>query len=177
MRVRKALLPDVETIHDLILTYSQQRDGELIERTVPELCENVRDFFVVEDESGVFGCGALHLYGTHLAEVRSICVRPGASGRGGGRLLLEALIDEAEEQSVQCVCLFTRAPGFFARFGFKEVAREELPDKIYKDCVNCAKQDACDEVPMYRGELPHFAILAPPEAELKILRERIKPKR
>jgi len=59
------------------------------------------------------------------------------------------------------VCLFTRIPEFFAHFGFKQAKREELPDKIYKDCVNCPKLHACDEIAMIRGELPKFAILEP----------------
>ena len=41
--------------------------------------------------------------------------------------------------------------------------REELPDKIYKDCQKCPKLHACDEVAMYKGELPKIAILATPE--------------
>ena len=41
---------------------------------------------------GVFqGCGALHLYGPHLAEVRSIVVRPEAKSKGTGGMLLQSL--------------------------------------------------------------------------------------
>jgi GNAT superfamily N-acetyltransferase len=41
--------------------------------------------------AGVFlGCGALHLYGPHLAEVRSIVVKPEAKGQGAGGQLLRA---------------------------------------------------------------------------------------
>jgi amino-acid N-acetyltransferase len=38
-----------------------------------------------------------------------------------------------------------------------------LPDKIYKDCVNCPRLNACDEIAMVRGKLPSFAILQQPE--------------
>src|SRR5271165_5407399 len=80
MRTRKAILPDAKHIHDLIAGYSG--DGTLLPRTLAEICENVRDFVVLENEGRVIGCGALHLYGTHLAEIRSITVAPWAQGRG-----------------------------------------------------------------------------------------------
>src|SRR5581483_6721513 len=70
MHTREALLPDAERIHELIGSYST--DGTLLPRTLAELCENVRDFIVLEEAGRVIGCGALHLYGTHLAEIRSI---------------------------------------------------------------------------------------------------------
>ena len=56
-------------------------DGTLLPRTLPEICENVRDFVVLEDDGRIIGCGALHLYGTHLAEIRSITVAPWAQGQ------------------------------------------------------------------------------------------------
>ena len=48
MRTRKAILPDAQQIHELISAYSG--DGTLLPRTLPEICENVRDFVVLEDE-------------------------------------------------------------------------------------------------------------------------------
>jgi len=74
MHTREALLRDAPQIHDLIASYSG--DGTLLPRSLPEICENIRDFVVVEDDGRIIGCGALHLYGPHLAEVRSIAVWP-----------------------------------------------------------------------------------------------------
>lgn len=161
MLSRRAFLPDAEAIHALISAYSG--DGTLLPRSLAEICENIRDFVVVEDAGEIIGCGALHLYGTHLSEIRSITVSRKAQGKGAGRMLVDALIDEAERHRVTCVCLFTRIPAFFGRLGFELARREELPDKIYKDCVNCPRLDACDEIAMVRGELPSFAILEQPE--------------
>jgi len=160
MRTRKAILPDAEQIHDLIAGYSH--DGTLLPRTLAELCENVRDFVVLEDEGRIIGCGALHLYGTHLAEIRSITVAPWAQGKGGGGLLVKALMAEARRHRVDCICLFTRKPDFFAGQGFSVAQREDLPDKIYKDCHACPRFHCCDEVAMVRGNLPKFAILPEP---------------
>jgi amino-acid N-acetyltransferase len=152
IRARNAVLPDAEAIYNIIQLYSH--DGTLLPRSNAEISENVRDFVVAEDESGIVGCGALHLYGLHLAEIRSIAVRPDKKGLGVGRLLAEGLLKEAERHKVSCVCLFTRTPGFFAHMGFEIARREELPDKIYKDCVHCPRLNDCDEIAMVRGTIP-----------------------
>jgi len=152
MLARRAILPDVEQIHKLISVYSP--DGTLLPRTLAELSENVRDFTVVEDKGVIIACGALHFYGRHLTEIRSIAVSPKYKGLGAGRVLIEALLEEAEHHKIRCVCLFTRIPDFFAKFGFEYASREVLPDKIYKDCLKCPRLHACDEVAMYRGALP-----------------------
>jgi amino-acid N-acetyltransferase len=160
MHTRDALLPDAERIHELITSYSP--DGTLLPRTLAEICENVRDFIVLEEAGFVIGCGALHLYGPHLAEIRSITVDRPFQKRGGGELLVQSLMSEARKHQVSCICLFTRSPQFFAKLGFDETQREELPDKINKDCRVCPRYHCCDEVAMVRGELPRFAM--PPEA-------------
>jgi amino-acid N-acetyltransferase len=142
----------VEQIHSIIQLYAGE--GPLLPRSVPELCENIRDFVVAEEGGRIAGCGALHLYGTHLAEIRSIAVSPGNKGRGIGRAMVEALLEEARRHSVACVCLFTRTPDFFARLGFEIARRELLPDKIYKDCVHCPRLLDCDEIAMVKGKIP-----------------------
>jgi amino-acid N-acetyltransferase len=152
LRTRNATLPDVEAIQAIMQPYAEK--NVLLPRTMAELCENVRDFVVAEREGVIIGCGALHLYGMHLAEIRSIAVTPAAKGTGAGRKLVEALIKEAERHRVSCVCLFTRIPEFFAHMGFTVATREALPDKIYKDCLHCPFLYACDEIAMFRGELP-----------------------
>lgn len=144
IRTRQAVLPDVEQICGIIQPYADQ--GTLLPRSIAELCENVRDFMVAEQEGRVLGCGALHLYGMHLAEIRSIAVLPERKGRGIGRLLVEALIEESKRHQVTCLCLFTRTPGFFSHLGFQISSRQDLPDKIYKDCIHCPKLSDCDEI-------------------------------
>jgi amino-acid N-acetyltransferase len=152
LKTRSAVLPDVEHIHAIIEPYAEK--SVLLPRSTAELCENIRDFVVAEENDRVVGCGALHLYGMHLAEIRSIAVSPEEKSRGIGRLLVDALMDESRRQSVTCVCLFTRTPGFFGHLGFRIARRQDLPDKIYKDCVHCPKLTDCDEVAMVMGKMP-----------------------
>ncbi|HSY34196.1 MAG TPA: GNAT family N-acetyltransferase [Acidobacteriaceae bacterium] len=160
IRIHKARLQDARNIFDLVNSLSG--DGTLLQRSYAEICENIRDFTVAEtSEGGFLGCGALHLYGPHLAEVRSIVMKPEAKGQGAGGLLLKALVAEAEEHAVLSVCLFTRIPDFFEHFGFRVAERNAMPDKIYKDCQTCPRLYACDEVAMVRGPLPKIAVLGP----------------
>jgi amino-acid N-acetyltransferase len=65
---------------------------------------------------------------------------------------VKALLKEADQQQISRVCLFTRIPDFFARLGFVVSVREELPDKIFKDCLACPRLHCCDEVAMVYGE-------------------------
>ena len=160
IKIHKAHLQDARNIFDLVNSLSG--DGTLLRRSYAEICENIRDFTVAETSEGEFlGCGALHLYGPHLAEVRSIVMRPEAKGQGAGGLLLKALVEEAEQHAVVSVCLFTRIPDFFEHFGFRVADRDAMPDKIYKDCQTCPRLYACDEVAMVRGPLPKVAMLGP----------------
>jgi len=151
-RTRQAVLPDVDQIHAIIQPYADQ--GILLPRSLPELSENIRDFIVAEADGLILGCGALHLYGMHLAEIRSIAVLSACKGSGVGRLLVEALIEESKRHQVTCLCLFTRTPDFFAHLGFEIYRRQDLPDKIYKDCVHCPRLMDCDEIAMVLGRPP-----------------------
>ncbi len=156
IRTRKATLPDAPAIHSIILGYS--REGTLLPRTLSEICENVRDFTVVEKKGEIIGCGALHLYGPHLAEVRSIAVDKQEQGQGAGGKLIDALLDEAREHRVSQVCLFTRSPNYFGKLGFVEVPHASLPDKIFKDCRSCPLFNKCDETAMvYAGAVSEVA--------------------
>ena len=164
MRVRKAMLPDAEAVCALIASYSA--DGTVLPRSLGEVCENIRDFTVVEHKGKIIGCAALHLYGPHLAEVRSITVAREAQGRGAGRRLVRALLAEAQRHSVNSVCLFTRIPEYFAVFGFSVVNRDDLPDKLLKDCLACPRLHCCDETAMLLGELPETTARATRTTEL-----------
>jgi len=174
IRVLKARIQDARDIFDLVNSLSG--DGTLLRRSYAEICENIRDFTVVsratpEGETEFLGCGALHLYGPHLAEVRSIVVKPEAKGQGAGGRILGTLIEEAEEHGIQSVCLFTRIPDFFFKYGFRVVEdKSELPDKIFKDCQNCPRLHRCDEVAMVRGRIPRMSILGPREEAQQLVR-------
>ncbi len=64
--------------------------------------------------------------------------------------LIEALVREANDYSLDAVFAFTYVAGFFGKMGFQEVERGELPLKAWKDCVRCPKFQCCDEIAVLR---------------------------
>ncbi|MFP4500836.1 MAG: N-acetyltransferase [Candidatus Hydrogenedentota bacterium] len=142
--VRKPKLTEVVELKALLDREAQQ--GAILPRDLAELYTNVRDFNVYRDEAGLGGCAALHIDMVDLAEVRSLVVRPDLQGTGVGRKLLHMVIEEACTLDIARVYALTRVPAFFQRNGFHEVDKEELPYKVYKDCMRCPLFPGCDEV-------------------------------
>lgn len=143
--VRKAAMRDIPNILSLINSYAAK--GIMLPRTEFELSENIRDFSVAYDErQQLIGCGALHFYTPVSAEVRSLAVLPSATEQGVGRTVVETLEIEARENDLESIFAFTYVPGFFAKLGFGEVERGELPLKTWKDCLRCPKFQNCDEI-------------------------------
>ncbi len=145
MKIRKAELNDVQALFEMINHYVAE--GIMLRRTLTELYECVREFQVAaaEDGGAILGAAALKIYSPELAEIRSLCVSPGLSGRGVGRALTESLLAEAEQYQLKTVFALTTSPGFFEKLGFREMARERFPMKIWRDCLRCDRYFHCNE--------------------------------
>jgi amino-acid N-acetyltransferase len=152
MTARKATMKDIPAMLALINGYA--RDGIMLPRNEFELSESVRDFTVLEKDGVLLGCAALHFYGPTVAEVRSLAVLPNQKGTGAGRMLMDAIDAEARAFDLDLVFAFTYVPGFFAKMGYHETPREELPLKAWKDCLRCPKFQACDEIAVVRPLKP-----------------------
>ena len=148
VRVRKAAMHDIHPILDLINSYAAK--GIMLPRTEFEMSENIRDFSVAYAGDTLVGCGALHFYSPVMGEVRSLAVSPDQRTHGIGHLMVGSLIAEAEAYNLDAIFAFTYVPGFFAKMGFHEVERGELPLKAWKDCLRCPKFHSCDEIAMVR---------------------------
>lgn len=148
LELRKANLGDISAITALVNAYAAQ--GVMLPRTEFELAEGIRDFTVAYRENQLVGCGALRIYTPQSAEVRSLAVSPDEKGSGIGRLVVEALVEEAKQLGLESLFAFTYVPGFFSKLGFAEVDRGELPLKAWKDCLRCPKFKACDEIAVIR---------------------------
>lgn len=144
MKIRKAKIQDIKIIHKLINDFAKK--GEMLPRSLNELYENIRDFFVVEDENEIKGVCALHILWEDLAEVRSLVVKRDYQGRGIGSDLVKKCLNEAKSFGVKNVFVLTYIPDFFKKLGFKEVEKSKLPQKIWGDCIKCPKFPECDEV-------------------------------
>jgi amino-acid N-acetyltransferase len=143
INLRKAKIDDVPQIHTLVNSFATQ--GEMLGRSRSELYEGLRDFFVVELDNVIFGCSALHINWEDLAEVRSLAVLPEGQGKGLGRLLVNACVEEARSLGITRIYALTYRAGFFERVGFTKVSKDSLPHKVWGDCLKCPKFPNCDE--------------------------------
>ncbi len=144
--LRKAEINDVKEIQKLLTHFANR--GEMLSRSLSELYEAVRDFYVVEEEGKLLGTTALHIVWEDLAEIRSVAVAEDAGRKGIGTQLINSSLAEASELGLKRVFCLTYKPEFFARFGFRIVDKAELPHKVWGDCMKCVKFPDCDEIAM-----------------------------
>ena len=144
--LRKACLGDVPALFRLIHQYSAEE--VMLPRALPELYENIWEFTVAEKDGQVAACGGLRLYNEEIAEIRSLCVDPQQKTSGLGRAVANQLMLEAKELGLKRVFALTVVSGFFSKMGFYPVERGELPQKVWRDCLQCEKYFRCDEVAM-----------------------------
>jgi amino-acid N-acetyltransferase len=141
--VRKATLADVRAIQ--VLVNDQARQGLMLGRSLSEIYECVRDYFVCVSGEDLLGTAALHIDWEDLAEIRSLAVREEVRRRGIGRRLVEACCREARELGLQQVFALTYQGEFFRTMGFGPVDKMTLPHKVWTDCLKCVKFPHCDE--------------------------------
>jgi len=146
--IRKAKLDDVKEIQKLIKQYSAR--GVILPRSLSELYDHLRDFFVYARNRKVIGICALHLCWEDLAEIRTLAVKEEDWKKGIGAKLVKACLKEANALRIQRVFTLTYEPAFFERFGFKKVDKAALPHKIWTDCLNCVKFPDCDEIALVK---------------------------
>lgn len=145
--VRKARMEDVKLIHAMLYDYAGK--GRLLPRSLNQIYGSLRDFYVAEGKDGeVLGCSALTIFWEDLAEIRSVAVAPEVKGKGLGRALVSACLDEARSLGLHRVFTLTYEVGFFEHMGLEKVGKETLPQKIWSDCLNCPKFPDCDETAM-----------------------------
>ena len=141
--VRKARPSDAEKIFEIVETFSKK--GVMLYRPLPDIYDNLRDFFVYEENGAIAGISALHISGPDLGEIRTLAVRDEFTGRGIGRTLAAACIEEARSYGLKRVFALTYKVEFFERMSFRVVDKMVLPQKIWGDCIKCSKFPSCDE--------------------------------
>ena len=92
------------------------------------------------------GACALHIVGwDDLAEIKSLVVVKEYQRKGIGKKLVSVCIEEAKSLGVKRVFALTFVGAFFRKLGFKKIAKEKLPHKIWSECVTCPYFPHCKE--------------------------------
>ena len=141
--IRKARIDDVPEIQKLINAHADR--GELLHRSLNDIYENMRDYFVLDENGLVAGCCALHVSWADLAEVKSLVVDDELQSQGHGKALLITCLEEARDLGIPKVFALTYKPAFFRKYGFQTLPKSELPHKVWTECIRCAKFPDCGE--------------------------------
>ncbi|MFE3292469.1 amino-acid N-acetyltransferase [Rhodococcus sp. NPDC059234] len=128
--VRRARTSDVPEIKRLIDIYAGRI---LLEKNLVTLYEAVQEFWVVELDGEVIGCGALHVLWADLGEIRTVAVDPNVKGRGAGHLVVAQLIRVARELELDRVFVLTFEVDFFSRHGFAEIEGTPVTAEVYAE--------------------------------------------
>ena len=144
--IRKAHIKDTPQIQDLIAVFAKQ--DLMLSRSLMDIYENIRDYFVAVKGKKIIGCCALHICWENLAEVKALAVDESEHGSGTGKKLVSACIKEAKALRIKKVFCLTYITDFFKKFKFKKISKQKLPHKIWTECLQCPKFPNCDEQAM-----------------------------
>ena len=142
--IRKARITDAKNIQNLINHYAAT--NIMLPRSLNEIYDNIRDFYIAENDGKIVGCAALHVSWEDLAEVKSLAVDEAYQKKGLGKKLVEKCLEEAGDLGIKRVFALTLITDFFKKLGFKTISKKKLPQKVWTECINCIKFTECDEV-------------------------------
>jgi amino-acid N-acetyltransferase len=148
IKVARARVSDAAPMHQMISHFADK--GDMLPRALSEIYEDIRDYFVVREESQVIACAALHVTWDDLAEIRSLAVYEKEQNQRIGSLLVKACLEEAKELGIPQVFCLVSKPAFFEKHGFQLIDKTELPHKVWAECYRCPKFPNCDEVALVR---------------------------
>ena len=152
---RPATLGDAERIFALIARNTDM----LVPRSLGSVVENIDRFVVAECDGAMAGCAAYQIHPeignaeAATVEIVSLAVKSVLRRRGIGRLLVEAVIENARRFRPREVIVLTFAPEFFSSLGFAETPKRDVMHKLYTGCINCTKHAdpyTCPEIAMKR---------------------------
>ncbi|MDQ6991811.1 MAG: N-acetyltransferase [Mariprofundaceae bacterium] len=144
INIRAAKVCDVDGIEALLTPYAQKKI--VLQRSKDDVFQHLQEFIVAEYNGIVVGTVALHVYASHIAEIRSLVVNPDYQDMKIGYSLLEECEKKAIQLGIDQVFALTYVDQFFLRMGYGVVLKETLPHKIWTVCIHCDKFSACDEI-------------------------------
>jgi amino-acid N-acetyltransferase len=141
----KPTLQDIQAMQKLV--QNDVLNGNILQRDPNEMATTIRSYTCVKDDDEIIGFVALHIYTTSLAEIRSLIVDKNYRNKGIAKQLISSVIKEAAQYKLNKLLVLTYKKELFESFGFKEIAKETIPEtKIWADCIKCKHFPICDEI-------------------------------
>lgn len=142
--ISKADSLNIDEIYSILNPYSHE--GVILDRSKKDIGINIDKFLVAKIKNDIAGVISYYDYHDKLLEVRSLAVKKEYYKNGIGTALVKTLV-KSLLNNFKNVKIFALSyhPQFFKKSGFIEVVKESLPEKIWKDCRNCAHQFDCSE--------------------------------
>ena len=119
--IRPATPQDLTALQTLLAEASLPLDG---------IENHLTTAVVAQQNKELVGSAALELYGT-AALLRSVAVKESLQGTGLGSQLVKVILDMALQRGVNEIYLLTEtAVGYFPRFGFQSINREDVAPAV-----------------------------------------------
>jgi len=145
--IRKADINDAKQIYELVSYFAKK--NLVMPRSLNEIYENIRDYWVFDENKKIIGSCGLHIVGWEgLAEIKSLVVARNKQRKGIGSQLIKNCLEEAKRLKVKKIFALTYISSFFKKFGFRKISKKHLPHKIWAECCHCPKFPGCDEEAM-----------------------------
>ncbi|MCP3852310.1 MAG: amino-acid N-acetyltransferase, partial [Gammaproteobacteria bacterium] len=127
--IRKADIEDVNGIIELIKPL--EKSGLLVKRSRERLETEIDNFYVIERENDIIGCGALYLSkDKKQAEIACMAIAKEYRSQGRGDKIFSHLCKEAKNNNLkQLFILTTQATHWFIEQGFTKKSLEDLPSE------------------------------------------------
>lgn len=148
MKIRNATTHDAKSIQKLINHYANKE--EMLAKSLNDIYENIQEYFVIGTNKKMIACGALHVSWEDLAEIKSLAINEKYQKKGFGKKIVAACEKRAKELGVKTVFALTFKPEFFEKIKYSRIPREQLPHKVWGECVKCPKFPDCGEVPVLK---------------------------
>jgi amino-acid N-acetyltransferase len=154
--IQKAILNDTQDIKNLINEYASK--DLMLSKTEAQIFDDIWSFYVARennenaltDNDNLMGCCSLGInseWGS-LGEIKSLAVKEIVQKQGVGKKMVESCIEEARNIGLKKVFTLTYQNNFFEKIGFVEIKKDELPQAVWAECVNCHKFPDCNEIAM-----------------------------
>ena len=147
--IKKPILSDIKGIQNLLSPFI--KDGIILKRDDDEIATNIRSYIILTDNNKIIGVGALHIYSTKLAEIRSLAVDENYQKKGIGKKIVLGLEEEAKILGIKQLLTLTYQKEFFLKLGFIEIPKIEVPEqKVWSDCIKCQHFPNCNEISLIK---------------------------